>query len=444
MVGLVVLLTACQGGGVEIVVYPPADPGAKKIDEIRVYTGIGAGEMTRMGTVAFVPDRARRGGLWARDVDAEALPFQSKKLSHDAEPAAFVYAARGDGEQISVIALGLTDGEVTSAIGTFELPVPSDYVAVYRVGLNAAGHAKPTATEMTQVELWGEPNAETCVQLVDRGGYSDPRYPIAFITTPDDADCDGLIAGAPEECDDHFYKGFVRPSTATLSCLNDDKLGTIDLPIPACRVGGPVCNDGTPASSHIACSVQRPYCAANDLCARCNDADFDHPFEECAIDPVGHDQTSTGSRYVCKLPVGKDQAGNLKVCPHTLDIPLAFNVGPLSCTNPMFHGPNKDDGWRGRIEVANGSYALTSAVTGACTLTATPTKLPEDIANGFPYGGLFAVDLTTSRGVVAALVLEAPTENPAPCTAAAITVSCQQMNPLASTDVRTCLEQAPP
>lgn len=441
-----VLLTACQAGGLEIIVYPPADPGAQKIDEIRVYTGVGAAQMTRMGTVGFAPDRNRRGGLWARDLDPDAPPFQSKKLSHDTEPAEFVYAARGDGEHLSVIALGLTHGQVTSAIGTFELTVPSDYVAVYKVGLNAASTAKPGVPAMTQVELWGEPNAETCVQLIDNGGYHDERYPISFITTPNDADCDGLVAGAPEECDDHFYKGFVKPSTATLTCLNDDDVGALASPVPACRVGGPICADGTPASSHTACSVDHPYCAPNDLCARCNTTDFDRPFEECAIDPVGSDPMGLGGRYICRLPVGKDQnGGGMKICPHTLFVPLPFALTPLICASPMFHGPNKDDGWRGRIEVGNGTYTLGSPVTSGlnCAIVGVPTKLPDDLS-AFSYGGLLSIDLTAERGVAVPFVLELEDVSATPCSTTPVMVTCQEAHTSSILTTRACLEQAPP
>jgi hypothetical protein len=443
---LTVWLTACQAGGLEIIVYPPADPGAQKIDEIRVYTGVGYAEMTRMGTVSFAPDRNRRGGLWGRDLDAGALPYESKKLSHDTEPAEFVFAARGDGDRLSVIALGLTHGQVTSAIGTFELAIPSDYVAVYRVGLNAASTAKPGAPAMTQVELWGEPNEETCVQLIDNGGYHDERYPISFITTPHDEDCDGLVAGTPEECDDHFYKGFVKPSTATLTCLNDDKVGTPGTLVPACRVGGPICADGTPASSHTECSVDHPYCAPNDLCARCNKTDFDHPFEDCAIDPVGRDPTGLGSRYTCRIPIGKDLNGSgMKVCPHTLSIPLPFPLTALTCTSPMFHGPKKDDGWRGRIDVGNGTYTLGTAGTAgqSCAIVGTPTKLPDDL-NAFSYGGLISIDLTAGRGVVVPLVLELEDGTTTPCSTTPVTVSCQDVDSASVLTTRTCLEQAPP
>lgn len=443
-VALVVVLTACQAGGLEIIVYPPADPGAKKIDEIRIYVGLGAGQVTRMGTLGFAPDHGRRGGLWARDLDADALPYQSKKLSSDTESAAFIYAARTDGEQLSVIALGLTQGEVTSAIGAFELAVPSDYLAVHRIGLNAAEKADPNATAMTQVELWGKPDAETCVQLVDRGGYHDERYPISYITTPNDADCDGFVAEAADECDDHVYNSSLKPSTSTLSCLNGDTLVTSMAAVEACRVGGPSCVDGAPASTHAACSVAHPYCAPTNLCKTCNKVDFDRPFEECAIDPAVNDPTSTAS-YLCSVPTAVSAPGTTTICPHTLSIPLFLtNAATSRCANPRFHGPDKADGWRDALDVADGTYTLTSHMESAtaCAVDLTPTTLPIAAKFTSAYGGLLALDLLESRGIAVPIVLEADVPTIA-CDAATVKVNCRSMSSLATQDVRNCLLVAP-
>ena len=403
--------------------------------------------MTRMGTKGFVPDRGRRGGLWARDLDADAVPYLSQTLGRDTEPAEFVFAARGDGEKLSVIALGLTAGKVTSAIGTFELAVPSDYVAVYKVGLNAATAASPTATAMTQVELWGEPNAEACVQLVDYGGYHDERYPISYITTPNDADCDGLAAGSPEECDDHFYKGFVRPSTSTLSCLDHSDLAIPMGVVPACRVGGPICNDGTPASTHTACSVAHPYCAPTSLCERCPDTMFERPFEECAIDPTINDPDQVASAARCVLPTAQDATGVLKICAHSLRLatPYLLQAQPLVCANPMFHGPKADDVWRGRIDAGNGTYTLSPIVNAGattCTITGTTTKLPDNPA-AFPYGGLVSLDLTEGRGIVVPLVLELGVPMDGVCLSTPMVVPCKDPASNAIADVRACLEDAP-
>lgn len=424
----------------EIIVSPPADPGAKKIDEIRIYTGIGDAQMTRLGTAAFAPDRGRRGGLWPRDLPGDALPYQAQKLASATDAAAFVLAARGEGDKVSVIALGLTNGEVTSAIGTYELAVPTDYVAVYRVGLNAAVRAKPTATEPTQVELWGPPNAETCVQLVDRGGYADPRYPIAFISTPGDADCDGFAADAPEECDDHFYNGSVKPGTSTLACLGPK---AIPAGMTACQVGGPVCKDGMPAASQVACSFEHRYCAMTDLCTHCKDADYADPFAECAIDPIGKYADASASRYECTVPVTSVN-GTVKVCPHTLSVSFTLAASAATCTNPTFHGPAKGDGWKGRLELANGSYTLASSQAGAgpCTVTATPTNLPQDLPTSMTAGGLLALDLTAAVGIVVPFVLVAGPVTALPCEAAPVPVVCTAPITPVLQDLITCV-QAP-
>lgn len=441
---LVAVLGACQGGGVEIVVYPPADPGAKKIDEIRIYVGIGAAEVTRMGTAAFVPDRLRSGGLWARDLDGDALPYQSKKLSRDTEPAAFVFAARGDGDQLSVIALGFSNGEVTSAIGKYEIPVPTDYVAVHRIGLNAATLARPGATGMTQVELWGAPNAETCVQLIDRGGYSDPRYPIAYITTPADADCDGYAKSAPEECDDHYFQGSVTPSTSTLSCLDDGDPPS-GQPVSVCHVGGPACVDGTPASTHVACSVGRPYCAAKDLCARCQPEDFTDPFTECAIDPLAHAASATDQRIVCQVPVSRaaDTGAVTAVCPHTLAIGIPLLVPGQACSNVMFHGPAKQDSWRQRIELGEGKYSVVLAnLAAGCTIRATPIDLPAKLLTEPAVGGLLALDLGPAAGAVYSLVLEPSPTLFMQCPAQPLTVTCTEKSGTAEGELAACLNGA--
>lgn len=440
---LVVVSAACQAGGVEIVVSPPADPSASKIDEIRIYVGIGAAEMTRMGTPAFALDRLRSGGLWARDVEGDALPYQSKKLSGDTESAAFVYAARGAGDQLSVIALGFTNGEVTSAIGKYEIPVPTDYVAVHRIGLSAATLARPGATGMTQVELWGQPNAETCVQLVDRSGASDPRYPIAYITTPADADCDGFAASAPEECDDHFFKGAVRPSTSTLSCL-DDGDPPMGQPVAICRLGGPACVDGTPASTHVACSRERRYCATNDLCGRCQPETFADPFADCAINPLIQDVNAGGERIVCEIPVAMSpDAGITEVCPHVLEISLPIAVGVATCANVMFHGPTRQDNWRPRIEIGEGKYAVVASnLAGSCTLRATPTDLPKALLTMPAVGGLLAVDLGPTSGAVYSLVLSPSSTSFPGCPTQPLTVTCTEQRATAAGEIAACLNGA--
>lgn len=434
---MVALVTAsCQAGGVEIIVFPPADPGAKKIDEIRVYVGLGDAQKTTMGTANFAPDPARTGGLWARDLAPDVLPYEMKKLTRDTESAAFTFVARTEGEKLSVIALGLSSGEVTSAIGAYELAIPTDYVAVHRIGLNTAARARPGSPEMTQVELWGQPNAETCVQLADRGGYSDPRYPIAFITTPGDADCDGWAAGAPEECDDRAFKATVKPSVTTLSCLEATPTQTGGSPV--CQVGGPSCVDGTPASAHTKCSYTPQYCAPRDLCARCNPSAFTDPFSECAIDPLAG-TGSQNSRYECDIPVGRDGNGTPRVCPHVLEVPLNALLPPMRCANPAFHGPDKSERWQGRIQVNGGNYVLTGRVVGdSCVVAATPTKLPDPMPNGFAYGGLLAVDVTASEGLAIPVVLKLLSTGDL-CDAAPQPVTCHTTSASAALDLRDCL-----
>src|SRR3954466_11453124 len=45
---LLVVLAACEGAGVEIIVYPPAEAGAPVPDEIRLYVGVGGPDSTRL------------------------------------------------------------------------------------------------------------------------------------------------------------------------------------------------------------------------------------------------------------------------------------------------------------------------------------------------------------------------------------------------------------
>ena len=213
--------------------------------------------------------------------------------------------------------------------------------------------------------------------------------------------------------------------------------------MPACRVGGPTCTDGTPASAHTACSVDHPYCAPKDLCERCNTTTFQRPFDECAIDPVTTDPMGLGSHYTCTLPVSSDMNGGTKICPHTLSIAMPFPLTSLTCTNAMFHGPKKDDAWRGKIDVGNGTYTLASAVQSVtCLVSGTATKLPDD-ESAFPYGGLLSIDLTADRGTVAPLVFQLGPDSVVPCSATPVTVTCQQSDSAATLGVRQCLAQAP-
>jgi hypothetical protein len=110
----------------------------------------------------------------------------------------------------------------------------------------------------------------------------------------------------------------------------------------------------------------------------------------------------------------------------------------------MFHGPSKDDGWRGRIDVGNGTYSLAGGVQAgtSCTITGTSTKLPDD-QSAFSYGGLLSLDLTMDRGVAVPLVLELAEGTTTPCSTATVTVTCQDVDSSSILGTRTCLEQAP-
>lgn len=436
------MLTACQAGGVEIVVYPPSDPDAVAVDEVRIYVGDGGGQTSRLGTRALKPDPLRRGEVWARD--SSEIMFDHRMLSSPDEVTSFTYAATGDGQMLSVIAVGMSGGKPTSAYGLYDLALPTDHVDRYKIGLNPAtlaGNAAGTpgvTRGVTEIELWGEaPDDQTCVQLLDRGGYHDDRHPLGAITNPGDADCDGYFAGDKAECDDRFFQSSIVPGTSNLSCLVPDVVQFSGQSVSRCRAGGVRCTDGMPTTRND-CSTTPAYCTPTALCDLCPP---DQKFEDCAIDPVGKDPAGDLGPIVCKVPVAKDAlTGVISVCPHALSMVLPFQI-PLNptCAHPMFHGPAKSDRWEASIDVAGISYPLTTVANGACKFHAIPTMLPMSPPDlGMAFGGLFAFDLSPTLGVVLPLVITTSDTFVPQCATTPTDVMCALESPTLDA-VRSCI-----
>lgn len=436
-VAVVGLLSACQDGGVQIVVYPSSDPTAVAIDEVRLYVSDGVGQTARLGTPNFGSNPMRRGEIYTRD--SSDIGFDHHALGAPDEVSSFTYASTADGQHLSVIAVGMSGGQPTSAFGLYDLPVPTDRVAVYEIGLNPTTPFSPNIPVIpggkTQLEMWGErPGDQTCVQLFDRGGYHDDRHPLAAITTPGDLDCDGYLAGTPEECEDRQFHSSVVPGTSSLSCLVPDMVTTAGGSIMRCRVGGLSCVDGLPATRNN-CSTTPSYCAPTALCDLCPPKD--QKFEDCAIDPVNKDPMGTLNPVLCKIPVAKDaMTGVETVCPHTMTFKPALS-SPASCAHPTFHGPDPNDRWEPTIDLLGGSYTVTPDLNDSCKWHANPMPLLTDPAS-LPFGGLFAFDLSPALGVVVPLVI-APSDSFLPaCPSTPMDVMCQ-LEAAAVDVLRTCI-----
>jgi len=416
---LTLLVAACQAGGVEILVYGPTDTTVPRPDDIRLYVGFGYGTPNMpLGTQAFTPSSARRGTLWTRDIDA---PFDHAQPTGD-HPVHFTYASRADGDLITVVAVGMNGGVATSTVVKARIPVPTDHIAVYRIGLNGAAVATPNATAVTQLELWGAARTDqTCVQAVE------PNGDITYITSPGDEDCDGYLAGDKAECDDHYYKASAAPSTFGLTCLDQAPASTPPGP-RACRFGGLSCDDGNPAG-RIDCDIAKPYCAPSSLCDTCADQKDKTGAFDCALDPLGSG-TIKALHWECLLPTVIDTAtAKRKVCTvadrMSIKLPL---TGLAACTGATFHGSERGDLWGTIVDIGMAKYQVSSVSSGGagCSVLFSALTPPTDLAV-FPLGGLFAADLDGTKGVAAQVVFRLAPPTGTPCPSDQVDLVCTQV-----------------
>ena len=333
----------------------------------------------------------------------------------------------------------MTAGRPTSAVAIYDVAIPTDHIATYQIGLNPASPASPASRDLNQIELWGaNPGDDTCVHLIDhRSDHDDPRYPISFISPSNDADCDGFPANDKSECDDHQFKGSTTPSSSTLSCIEDST--TLDAGgglVATCVAGGLSCVDGRP-DQRVDCSIARPYCAPQPLCARCAGPEPQKRFDDCAIDPRGATDTGPGL-ITCLIPTTMDAMSNtLRVCPHTIRLPVPSNPLAGECANPKFHGPDKGDHWTSGVNVGNAAYVATLDNATTCAISLDAPTVPDALSE-FPYGGLVAVDVGSDKGAVIPFLLTLG--QPGPACAPGQKISAQCISTISPSDsIYSCL-----
>jgi len=255
-----VALGACDTGGLEIIVYGPADPGTPVPSTVKLY--IGHGDDTQ-NAIAPAPVGTQRfsASRWDR---AHDNVDDSAKLVDGV--ATFVFRSDGSvGKLPVVVAVGLdAQGIATSSAVMFDLDFGNANVKAYSVGLNKV--SDPIATHGTGFNgllRWG-PSSRTghddaCV--LAQNTYPDPTSRSVFIVTEGDRDCDGVPdEPTPPECQIDVWNGSRPPRLGELSCLLTKPIGSNE---PLCLAGGPPCQDGGGGAG--TCAESR-YCAHDALC----------------------------------------------------------------------------------------------------------------------------------------------------------------------------------
>lgn len=255
-------LGACDSGGLEIVVYGPADPGTPAPSTVKLY--IGHGDETA-ASIAPAPVGTQRfnASRWNR------MPDNVEDTAEMVDGVAtFVFRTGGDVTSLPVVvAVGFdAQGVPTSSAVMFDLELGNARVKAYSVGLNKV--SDPLATHgagYNGLVLWG-PNSKSgrddaCV--LAQNTYPDPESRSVFVVTEGDRDCDGVPDDpAPPECLADVWNGSRPPKRDELTCLLAKQVGTLGEPL--CVVGGPPCQDGGGGAN--VCAESR-YCAPTELCS---------------------------------------------------------------------------------------------------------------------------------------------------------------------------------
>ncbi len=393
---LVVALAACDGGGIQVIVYGPSDPGTPAPTTVKLYLGkldpssaTAAIAPPPTGTARFSARRYER----MLEIDDDIAPLEDGA-------AHFLFRKGGDVERLdAIIAVGRgADGTPTSAAVLFDLDMGNAHVKSYSVGLNAITDPIKQRTGFNGLVMWGPRSRtdrdDTCLLL--QNTYPDPESRSLFMLAADDRDCDGLTETSnPPECVADMWNGTRPPQRSELSCLMHESDGVSGF---YCMVGGPPCADG--ATSDGSCTASR-YCAPDDLCEGSVCGTGPNAWE-CAKNPLNNPNIPIASyeRLECDVTAVRDMTGAVKLCtnPGTFAVADSNLPSTIMCMRAAVR--STEHGFQDRL-VARGLEFKVS-IDSACTLTVAPNGNATSLGGGVPpTGGLLAIDLQSAvRNVV--------------------------------------------
>jgi len=437
LAAVMVWLAGCgPSGGLQFEIDATADPTAS---QVAIYVGKGGGVGASIAAELQQPSTLHDGKFWPLAFDSVEI----LELSATDRTTTISFVSGGDVDKLTVVAIGLTNGQPTSVATKTLASVRADVVEVWELVLQPATE-QVDSTVGKAVATWGaQPGETTCVQAVDR---SAPLENV-FIGVPGDMDCDGYKDGKPEECDDRWHDASTTPSLDRLSCLEEHQVpdpvfGSSD----ACLFGAPLCVDGKPEARND-CSHLRPYCAPKGLCEVCASDQPAYRFE-CALglDPIQNAQQVSFVR--CEIDVNMAAMPPL-VCDQRLIAaapPGWFPAGASSCMMrpPLFHASDPATSWSSTVAFGGISLQFrTNPNATACGVEIQPTQMPGvslDRAE-YPQHGLVALQLDSGMGAVAPILVDIRPVSQ--CDAGAIRNCVANPVLIANETITNCLEHAP-
>ena len=381
--------------------------GDRTATEVVVYIGKGDGQAASIAAEQRTPSDLHKGRFWPFGLDPESF-----QLTASERTATLSFAPGGDSSEVTIVAIGLTDGAPTSVATQAVTTIRTNLVEVWTLTLEPI-EADVDKSSSRAAQRWGEnPGEHTCVQAVDRAA-TDPALKNIFIGTDGDRDCDGhrrLLADDspnPAECDDDWHDAIVKPSIDTLSCMEEHIAQGLS---EVCIVGGPQCVDGESAATE-SCSHLVPFCAPANLCASCDPGATPEERFQCALEtsPVGGGPNDPPIPFVrCEVDV-KTANGTRTVCPTRLRLVAPGSIGTQAmCSGtPRYHSRDHSTGWSSTATIGGLSMAFSfDPVAPECIVDIVPTQVAgQSIASsGSSEHGLVAANVTADLGVVAPIL----------------------------------------
>ena len=378
LVWVLLAVSCARDGGVILEVTPTSG----EVDSIRLF--IGTGDPTQNASLV-VPVAKTANAIttamvvpltrWGRDANND----QDHALVSANETARFVLVKTETDTLGSIIAVGYHGSQPIEIATLFGLSLPGNTYKLYHLTLVA-----PAAPPVT----WGPdlnvlPNEAVCI------GYADPsqqreELSTAFIVTPGDQDCDGLLSREDGECNPDAWKGSRPANLDELTCL------AIEPADSTCHLGGPICRDGLGKMPNE-CKPSE-YCMPASVCERANTLDEAKDLTRVAT-------ALLPARYDCKIHVS-----NGALCQDHLSLPMYPNGG-RDCTGVAISTAGQPFDNHFRLPGDTGEIAV-KLDTKTCAVELAPSGKPPTAQL---VGGIVAVDLDNGRGVAVPVILEIDT-----------------------------------
>lgn len=394
----IIVLAACDGSGVQFIVYipadygtgPNADPEVQLPDEVRLFIGVGDEHADRLSPEGFGNFQKRSGTYWLRDPSNIDPEVDRAPISIDS-PAVFSYVRSNAVDEFgAVVAVGYTDGVPTSSATMFHAGFGEGVVLQYSMGLNGAADPRNPRmrSRVNQLEIWG---ADECVYVDNRrSDVEDDQHRVAFIVgSVEDRDCDGLVLGSgPPECNPDVHLG--DGPAAAPSCLYSTDATSSD-----CMIGAVRCQDGL--GDDMTCSPAG-FCGAPELCSNCRDDNMMAEWD-CAQRYSAFAMNTVGSFGLeCQIPAVRGST-RIDLCEDEIHVAIVPPAG-TTCDDVSVKA-SADPAFSDTFTLENFANMANVKVTNqGCALTVKPSGILGPLVP-LDYSALMLVKLDGERGLAA-------------------------------------------